>query len=115
MMVTADIAATTCKPTHHLLHRILSDVRFCRYSSEHNEYYDTKHYLRITPHILADPVHAELPKMYSNGNEKEDVLYVAVSYFFDEDEYDGMFRYKRFVAEDLGDENEVKRGYYVAR
>jgi hypothetical protein len=86
-----------------------------RYSAHHNEYYDTKHYIRITPHILADPVLVEMPKLYSTTNEKEDVLFVPVSYYFDEDEYDGLFRYKRFKAEDVGDETEVRRGYYLSR
>jgi hypothetical protein len=64
---------------------------------------------------LADPVLVEMPKLYSTTNEKEDVLFVPVSYYFDEDEYDGLFRYKRFKAEDVGDETEVRRGYYLSR
>jgi hypothetical protein len=80
----------------------------------HEEYYDEKHYIRIPPHILCTPVLAELPKQYGNTNEKDDILFVAVSYFFDEDEYEGHFSYKRFNATDHGDETEVKRGSYVA-
>ena len=56
------------------------------YSNEHNDYYDTKHDVRTTPHVLATPVHAEVPKQYDNTNENEDLLFVAVSYYLDEDE-----------------------------
>jgi hypothetical protein len=84
------------------------------YDPEHESYYDESNYIRIAPHILCTPVLAEFPKMYSDKNEMEDILYVAVSYFMDEDEYQGMFSYKRFDATDRGDENEVRRGQYVA-
>ena len=55
------------------------------YSNEHNDYYDTKHYVPIPPHVIATPVHAEVPKQYGNTNENEDLLFVAVSYYLDED------------------------------
>ena len=84
------------------------------YSNEHNDYYDTKHYVRITPHVLATPVHAEVPKQYGNTNENEDLLFVAVSYYLDEDEFEELFHYKRFESTDPGQENEVRRGGYVA-
>lgn len=84
------------------------------YNQEHQEYYDTRHYIRIPPHILCSPVLAEIPKMYSNKNEKEDILFLAVSYYLDEDEYEGLFSYKRFESTDQGDENEVRRGTFVA-
>jgi len=83
-------------------------------SKEHEEYYDSKHYFRIPPHILCTPVLAEIPKLYSNEHEKDDILLVAVSYYLDEDEYEGLFSYKRFEKQDHGDETEVKRGAYVA-
>lgn len=84
------------------------------YSNEHNEYYDTKHYVRITPHVLSTPVHAEVPKLYSTKNEMDDLLFVAVSYYLDEDEFEDLFHYKRFEATDTGQENEVRRGTYVS-
>jgi hypothetical protein len=56
---------------------------------------------------------AELPRPYGDQSEKNDVLFVAVSYYFDEDEFEGHRSYKRFKATDEGDETEVKRGQYV--
>ena len=84
------------------------------YGDKRNDYYDEAHYIRIPPHILCTPVVAELPRAYGDKSEKDDVLIVAVSYFFDEDEYEGHRSYKRFHATDKGDETEVKRGQYVA-
>ena len=89
------------------------DVYGGGYNDEHNEYYDSKHYIRVPPHILCPPVLAELPKQYGDQNEKEDILFVAVSYYLDEDEYEGFFSYKRFKEKDHGDETEIKRGNYV--
>lgn len=80
-----------------------------------NEYFDEKHYVRITPHILCTPVLAEFPRLYANGNEMDDILFVAVSYYMDEDAYDGFFSYKRFSdAGDHGGGHEATRGLYVA-
>ena len=84
------------------------------YREKENDYYDEKHYIRIPPHVLCTPVLAELPRTYGDKNEKDDILLVAVSYYFDEDEYEGHRSYKRFKATDTGDETEVKRGQYVA-
>lgn len=84
------------------------DDYYGSHNSANQEYYDTKHYIRITPHILCTPVLAEIPKLYSNTNEKDDVLIVAVSYYLDEDEYEGFFSYSRFQgARDHGDETEA--------
>ena len=44
----------------------------------------------------------------------EQLLFVAVSYYLDEDEYEGLFSYKRFENTDRGDETEVQRGMYLA-
>ena len=85
-----------------------------RYNSLHEDYYDDKHYVRLPPHILCTPVLVELPKLYSNTGEMENLLIVAVSYYFDEDEYEGFFSYKRFANTDHGDETETQRGMYVA-
>ena len=87
-----------------------------RYDAEHEEYFDEKHYVRLPPHILCDPVVAELPKLYGNTGEMEEYMYLAVSYYLDEDEYEGCFgNYKRFdEVTDYGDETEVQRGMYVA-
>jgi len=85
-----------------------------KYGSEHNNYYDEEHYIRIPPHLLSTPVLADLKKMYSEDNEREEMLFFAVSYYFDEDEYEGHFSYKRFENTDKGDENEMDRGMYVA-
>lgn len=83
------------------------------YNDEHNEYYDGKHYIRVPPHILCTPVMAELPKLYGDANEKDLIIFVAVSYYLDEDEYEGFFSYKRFQDKDKGDDTELKRGHYV--
>lgn len=56
----------------------------------------------------------EFPKLYSNDGENEYMLFVAVSYYMDEDEHEGFFSYKRFDERDPGDETEVRRGMYVA-
>ena len=86
-----------------------------RYNDLHQDYFDDKHYIRLPPHILCTPVVAELPKMYSNNKaETEKLLFLAVSYYFDEDEYEGFFSYKRFVNSDYGDETETQRGMYTA-
>ena len=85
-----------------------------RYDADREEYYDDKHYVRIPPHILCTPVLAEFPKLYNDKGEIEQMLFIAVSYYLDEDEYEGLFSYKRFAATDHGDETEVKRGMYVA-
>ena len=69
----------------------------------------------ITPHVLATPVHTEVPKQYGNTNENEDLLFVAVSYYLDEDEFEELFHYKRFESTDPGQENEAPRGGYVAK
>ena len=44
----------------------------------------------------------------------EDILLVPVSYYLDEDEYEGLLSYNRFTSDDRGDENEVRRGTFVA-
>jgi len=91
------------------------DDYYGRYDTEHEEYYDEKHYVRIPPHILSSPVLAEAPKLYGKEGEMEDLLFVPVSYYLDEDEYEGFFSYKRFEGvTDHGDETEVQRGMYVA-
>jgi hypothetical protein len=80
----------------------------------HDAYYDEKHYIRVPPHILCTPVLGELPKLYGDKGDHDDILFVAVSYYLDEDEYQGFFSYKRFEETDHGDETEVKRGSYVS-
>uniref|UniRef100_A0A7S2Y4Q3 DEX1 C-terminal domain-containing protein n=1 Tax=Entomoneis paludosa TaxID=265537 RepID=A0A7S2Y4Q3_9STRA len=80
---------------------------------EHDDFYDDKHYIRVPPHILSTPVLVEIPKLYGD-QDMEDFLMVTATYFFDEDEYEGKFSYKRFTVSDHGDENEVKRGQYVS-
>ncbi|KAL3938023.1 MAG: hypothetical protein SGBAC_006980 [Bacillariaceae sp.] len=84
------------------------------YHSEHDEYYKDEHYVRLPPHILANPTLMEFPKMYNDMGEHEYQLFVPVSYYMDEDEYEGFFSYKRFDETDTGDETEVQRGTYVA-
>ena len=90
------------------------DDYYGRYDSERDDYYDDKHYVRIPPHILCTPVLAEFPKLYNEKTETEQLLFVAVSYYLDEDEYEGLFSYRRFKETDHGDETEVQRGMYVA-
>ena len=68
------------------------------YSNEHADYYDTKHYVRVTPHALATPVHVELPKQYGNTDENEDFLFVAVSCYLGDDEFEELLQYKRFES-----------------
>lgn len=84
------------------------------YHSEHDEYYKDEHYVRIPPHILTNPTLMEFPKLYNDQGEHEYKLFVPVSYYMDEDEYEGFFSYKRFAETDTGDETEVERGMYVA-
>ena len=84
------------------------------YNEAHEQYYDPQHYIRIPPHILCDPVLVEIPKAYGDKDEVDDVLFLAVSYYLDEDEYQGYFSYKRFEETDRGDETEERRGSYVA-
>jgi len=82
---------------------------------DYDDYYEDKNYIRLPPHVMSDPVLVELPKAYSNDKtEKEEMLFMAVSYFLDEDEYQGFFSYKRFDNTDSGDEDEFKRGMHVA-
>lgn len=78
-----------------------------------DNFYDSGNYIRIPPHILSTPVMAEVPRLYGE-HDVDDILLVAATYFFDEDEYEGKFSYKRFTLDDHGDESEVKRGMYVA-
>ena len=85
-----------------------------RYHQEHNDYYDDKHYIRLPPHILSSPVLADMKKAYGDSPEREEMIFVAVSYYFDEDEYEGHFSYKRFENTDKGDETEMDRGKHVA-
>ena len=90
------------------------DDLYMYHDSARSDYYDSKHYIRITPHILAEPVLAEVRKQYTQENEMDVMIFIPVSYYFDEDEYEGLFSYNRFSDGDIGDETEVKRGQYVA-
>ena len=81
---------------------------------DRSDYYDEKHYMRLPPHILSSPVLADMKKLYGDSNEREEMIFFAVSYYFDEDEYEGHFSYKRFESTDKGDETEVSRGKYIA-
>jgi len=86
-----------------------------RYNEMHEEYFDDKHYIRLPPHILCTPVIVDLPTPYSNNYEEtENLLFLAISYYFDEDEYEGFFPYRRFEHRDYGDETESQRGMYIA-
>mmetsp|Transcript_4506 Transcript_4506/g.11353 ORF Transcript_4506/g.11353 Transcript_4506/m.11353 type:complete len:698 (+) Transcript_4506:1017-3110(+) len=85
-----------------------------RYNTLHQDYYDDKHYVRLPPHILSTPVIVEMPKLYNTNGETELLMFVAVSYYYDEDEYEGLFSYKRFSETDRGDETEVQRGMYLS-
>ena len=85
-----------------------------RHHQAQNDYYDEKHYIRLPPHILSTPVLADMKKAYGDSNEREEMLFIAVSYYFDEDEYEGQFSYKRFENSDKGDETETDRGKHVA-
>jgi hypothetical protein len=65
--------------------------------------------------ILCAPVLMELPKLYAPHDFKiEDLVFVAVSCYMDEDEYEGFFSYKRFEKVDVGDKTEVQRGFYIS-
>jgi hypothetical protein len=90
------------------------DYYASRYHYKHNDYYDEKHYIRLPPHILASPTLADMKRSYSESGERESMIFIAVSYYFDEDEYEGHFSYKRFDNTDRGDETEQSRGKYVA-
>jgi len=95
-------------------HEMYDDYYQGRYSGLHADYFDDKHYIRLPPHILSTPVLAEMSKLYSNDGETENLLFLSVSYYFDEDEYEGFFSYKRFENTDHGDESETQRGMYTA-
>ena len=82
---------------------------------DRDDYYDEQHYIRLPPHVLCTPVLADMKKPYSSDeNEREEMIFLAVSYYFDEDEYEGLLSYRRFQNEDKGDESEANRGLYVA-
>jgi hypothetical protein len=85
-----------------------------RYHNQHNDYYDDKNYIRLPPHVLSTPVLADMKKAYGDNLEREEMIFMAVSYYFDEDEYEGHFSYKRFENSDKGDETEMDRGMHVA-
>lgn len=96
------------------------DDMYGGYNQQHADYYHDKHYLRVTPHILTTPVMAEVPRQFGNTHERDDILVVAVSYYLDEDEYEGFKAHRRFASsgsgsdDAVGDETEVQRGSYVA-
>jgi hypothetical protein len=90
------------------------DDYYGHHDTESESYYDNKHYARLPPHILATPVLAEMPKLYAKDGESEALMFLAVTYYFDEDEHEGFFSYKRFQAEENGDEKENIRGMFVA-
>jgi hypothetical protein len=77
------------------------DDTYRGHNERHREYYDTKHYIRIPPHVLCTPVLAELPKLYTNTDEKEDILFVAVSYFVS---YSSPSSFAWLLGEEEGDE-----------
>ena len=90
------------------------DDYYSSHHTHHNDFYDSKHYIRVPPHVLSTPVLADLKKAYSDNElERDELLFVAVSYYFDEDEYEGHFSYKRFHNTDKGDETEMNRGMYL--
>jgi len=96
------------------LYNAYDDYYKGKYGDLHDEYFDDEYYMRLPPHVLCTPVLAELPKPYTTNGETENLLFVAVSYYYDEDEYEGFFSYKRFENSDHGDETETKRGLYTA-
>ena len=67
------------------------------------------------PYVLSTTVLADIKKAYGNDeNDREEIIVMAVSYYFDKDEYEGFFSYKRFESTDKGDETETNRGMHVA-
>ncbi len=85
-------------------------------SPEH-DFHEEEKYLHIPPHVLSTPTYFESLKHDPDNSDKvyEEYLAIAVSYFFDEDEYAATnARQKRFMNDWGGDETEAKRGQYVA-
>ena len=80
-----------------------------------HRFYSDDQYIHIPPHVTSSPTYFEAIKDPRDPFEHasfEDYAAIAVSYYFDEDEYSGFGnRDKRFVN-DLG--GEAKRGQYVA-
>jgi hypothetical protein len=109
---TDEYAADVDDPDYGRYHGAYDD--YYGHDPAHDEYYDASNYIRLPPHVLADPVLVEIPRAYTDKKEMDDVLFIPVSYYFDEDEHEGFFSYKRFEHEDLGDQTEARRGSYVA-
>jgi len=54
-------------------------------------YYDDEHYVRVHPHVLSTPQLYEMPPRYNPDGkilEKDEYIVFAVSYYFDEDQFD---------------------------
>ncbi len=85
-------------------------------SPEH-DFHEEEKYLHIPPHVLSTPAYFESLKHDPDNSDKvyEEYLAIAVSYFFDEDEYAATnARQKRLMNDWGGDETEAKRGQFVA-
>ncbi len=109
---TDEYAADVDDPEYGRYHGAYDD--YYGHDPAHDEYYDASNYIRLPPHVLADPVLVEIPRAYTDKKEMDDVLFIPVSYYFDEDEHEGFFSYRRFEHENLGDQTEARRGSYVA-
>ena len=86
---------------------------------EPNNFYADENYIRVPPHVLSRPALIEIPKRFKLSSDpeyaKEVYLAIAVSHYFDEDEFSGgLQQFRRFVNRNGGDDTFTKRGHFVA-
>mmetsp|Transcript_16506 Transcript_16506/g.23465 ORF Transcript_16506/g.23465 Transcript_16506/m.23465 type:complete len:1122 (+) Transcript_16506:215-3580(+) len=90
------------------------------HSHQNADFYKDENYLHIPPHALSTPTHVEIPLSWKDPNPNKisrafnEYVLIAVSYYLDEDEFDGFKRYKRFKNKSGGDDTEAERGKYLA-
>ena len=81
-------------------------------------FYDDDQYMHVPPHVTSTPAYFESIRDSTSTFEKavyDEYLAIAVSYYFDEDEYSGFGnRDERFINRAGGDESEAKRGQFVS-
>eukprot|EP00978_Attheya_sp_CCMP212_P012250 scaffold30465_cov51-Attheya_sp.AAC.2 len=93
------------------------DMYMNHHGNDYKSYYDEEYYFRLPPHLLGTPAFAEVPKNYRSETDaasNDVMLYFPVTYYLDEDEYDGLIRYKRFNNKEGNDHTPEKRGQFVA-
>jgi len=79
-----------------------------------HRFYSDDQYVYIPPHVTSSPTYFEAIKDPRDSFENasfEDYVAIAVSYYYDEDEYSGVGIRDKNLG---GDDSEAKRGQYVA-